>query len=272
MAEICLGLTTSHVAFITQAPELGDPAQVERFRDGYRRLSSALAAAGADAALLISGEHVNKFFLDNMPAFSIGLMDEASGPVEKGAGIPHRTIPCCRSLADHLLRRGLDEGVDWAVSENWVFDHGMAVPLYLLDPQGQVPIVPIHVNCSAPPLPSARRCYAVGQWLASAVQRWQGGQRVAIIATGGLSHSVGTEQMGWIDVEFDRRFLQHFCSGRAAGVADLTDTEIEAAGNSTAEIRSWIMLAGACAGRPVELLMYEPIAGFATGCAQCLIA
>lgn len=272
MAEICLGMTTSHVAFITQSPELGDATQVAGFRAGYGRLAQALADARPEAALLISGEHVNKFFLDNMPAFCIGLMDEFSGPVEKTSGVPFRAIPSCRPLAEHLLRLGLDEGVDWAVTQNWVVDHGMAVPLHLIDPQGRVPVVPIHVNCSAPPLPSARRCYAVGQWLASAVRRWDGARRVAIIATGGLSHSVGTDKMGWIDADFDRRFLESFCAGRAAGVADLTDGEMEAAGNSTGEIRSWIVLAGAMAGRSAELVFYEPISGFATGCAQCLIA
>jgi aromatic ring-opening dioxygenase catalytic subunit (LigB family) len=145
------------------------------------------------------------------------------------------------------------------------------VPLFKLDPEARHPMVPIFINCAAPPLPSPRRCYAIGRWLADAINRWDAGKRVAIIATGGLSHSVGSLQQGWIDVDFDRRFLADFCAGRGEALANLSDAEISATGSATGEIRSWIMLAGAFAGRKAEQVMYEPIRGFDTGCAQCLI-
>jgi hypothetical protein len=132
-------------------------------------------------------------------------------------------------------------------------------------------MVPMFINCAAPPLPSPRRCFAVGRWLADAVADWDGARRVAIVATGGLSHAVGTPDQGRIDVDFDERFLDAFCSGRGASLAAMTDAEIAAAGSSTGEVRSWIMLAGAFAGRPAERVFYAPIAGFGTGCGQCLI-
>jgi hypothetical protein len=103
------------------------------------------------------------------------------------------------------------------------------------------------------------------------IGRWDAGKRVAIIATGGLSHSVGSVQQGWIDVDFDRRFLDDFCAGRGDALAALSDAEIAATGSATGEIRSWIVLAGAFAGRRAEQVMYEPIRGFDTGCAQALI-
>jgi aromatic ring-opening dioxygenase catalytic subunit (LigB family) len=175
------------------------------------------------------------------------------------------------AFARYLVELGLDEGVDWAISENWELDHGFMVPLSRLDPSGTYPMVPIFINCAAPPLPSPRRCYAVGRWLADAIERWDRAKRVAIIATGGLSHSVGSAQQGYIDAEFDRRFLDHFCSGRGEALAALSDREIAATGSASGEIRSWIMLAGAFAGRTAERVMYEPIKGFDTGCAQALI-
>jgi hypothetical protein len=274
VAELCLGLATSHLAHIVNARELGDPRQVAAFDAGYRRLADALVQAAPDAALIISAEHVNKFFIDNMPAFAVGLLDAFSGPVEartREFGVPYRQVPSHIAFARHLVERGLDEGVDWAVIESWEVDHGVMVPLSRLDPDGRIPMVPVFVNCAAPPLPSPRRCYAVGRWLADAIARWEGGKRVAVIATGGLSHSVGSTQQGFIDVDFDRRFLDDFCAGRGEALAGLTDAEISAAGSSTGEIRSWIMLAGAFAGRTAEPVMYEPIRGFDTGCAQCLI-
>jgi len=274
VAQLCLGIATSHLAHIVNARELGEPAQVVAFDAGYNRLARALADAGPDVALIISAEHVNKFFIDNMPAFCIGMFDAFSGPVEaktRNFGIPYHQVRSDYAFARYLVESGLDEGVDWAVSENWELDHGFMVPLSRLDPDGNCPMVPVFINCAAPPLPSPRRCYAVGRWLAKAIERWDGGRRVAIIATGGLSHSVGSAQQGYMDPEFDRRFLDHFCAGRGEMLAALSDQEIAATGASSGEIRSWIMLAGAFAGRTAERVMYEPIKGFDTGCAQALI-
>ena len=271
MAELSLGLATSHVAFITQSPELGSPAQVEGFRKGYQRLAQALEEARPDVALVISGEHLNYFFLDNMPAFCIGVADGFEGPTERGAGIPYRRIPASTGLARHLLAAGLDAGVDWARTEGWELDHGIMVPLYLLDQGARIPIVPVFINCAAPPCPTARRCYVFGEWLGEAIRRWDASKRVAIIATGGLSHSVGTEAMGRIDEAFDRTFLTNFCKADRRAITSLTEEEIAAAGNSTSEIRSWIALGGAFAGKAAEQVFYEPIQGFATGCGQILI-
>ncbi len=188
-------------------------------------------------------------------------------------GIPYRRVPSDLAFSRYLVERGLDEGVDWATTESWDVDHGMMVPLEKLDPAGRHRMVPVCINCAAPPLPSPRRCFAVGRWLADAIARWDGGARVAIIATGGLSHSVGSAQQGFIDEAFDRRFLEGFCaaSRRRLASAALDDRDIAATGTATGEIRSWIMLAGAFHGRRAERLFYEPIAGFDTGCAQCLI-
>ena len=274
MAQLCLGIATSHLAHIVNARELGEPRQVATFDAGYRRLAAALDATAPDVTLLIAAEHVNKFFIDNMPAFCIGLFDRFGGPVEsktRDVGYPYRQVPSDLGFARYLVERGLDEGVDWSVTESWDVDHGMMVPLHKLDPAGRHRMVPIFINCAAPPLPSPRRCYAVGRWLADAIARWDAGKRVGIIATGGLSHSVGSVQQGYIDEAFDRRFLDAFCAGDGKYLAGLSDAEIAATGSATGEVRSWIMLAGAFAGRGAECLFYEPIQGFDTGCAQCLV-
>lgn len=275
MAQLVLGLATSHLAHIVNARHLGEPAQVAAFDAGYRRLAAALAAAAPDVVLIASPEHVNKFFIDNMPAFCIGMLDAFTGPAEarKRAdyGIPYHAVRSDPAFARHLIERGLDDGVDWATAESWEVDHGIMVPLSRLDPQGRFPVVPLFINCAAPPMPSPRRCYAVGCWIAEAIAKWDASKRVAIIAAGGLSHSVGTAQQGWIDQDFDRGFLADFCAGRGEALAALSDQQIGAAGSSTGEVRSWILLAGAFAGRKAEQILYQPIRGFETGCAQALI-
>ncbi len=275
MAELCLGLATSHLAHIVNMRGVADPAKVAAFDAGFERLAERLCAAAPDVCLIVSAEHVNKFFLDNMPAFCMGLFDSFAGPVEGNArdvGYPWREVRSDPALARHLIERGLDQGVDWAVSEFWEADHGIMIPLHKLDPEGRVPMIPIFVNCASAPMPTARRCFAVGQWLARAIADWDAPRRVGIIATGGLSHSVGTLDQGRIDVDFDEWFLAKLCAGESEALAALSDPEMMATGSATGEVRSWILLAGAFAGRAAERIFYAPIEGFDTGCAQAVYA
>ena len=156
--------------------------------------------------------------------------------------------------------------------ESWEVDHGFMAPLFKLDPEGAP-----SGWCRSSSIARRRRCRARAAATRSAagsptsIGRWDAGKRVAIIATGGLSHSVGSVQQGLIDVDFDRRFLEDFCAGRGDALAACSTPKSRATGSATGEIRSWIMLAGAFAGRTAEQVMYEPIKGFDTGCAQCLI-
>ncbi len=271
MAELVLGLATSHIAMITRGAASDDTDQMARFRRGFETLGGVLREAAPDALIIVSPDHVNRFFLDNMPAFCIGLFESFTGPAEQGTGIPERSVPSDPALASHLLEHGLDHGIDWSRAEEWVVDHGFMVPLYLLDPEARLPVVPININCAAPPYPSVRRCYDVGGSIAEAIRAWPEQRRIAVIAGGGLSHSPGDERMGLIDSDFDERFLSLLESGARDGIVSLTHREIEVTGSSTAEIRSWIVLAGMFAGRPFERVTYEPIADWVTGCAQAIV-
>ena len=252
MAELCLGIATSHLAHIVNAREAADPATVAAFDAGYERLAATLREADPDVCLIVSAEHVNKFFIDNMPAFCMGLFDSFSGPVESKArdiGYPWREVPSDPGFARYLIERGLDEGVDWAVSEFWEADHGIMVPLHKLDPEGRVPMVPVFVNCASAPMPSARRCFAVGRWLADAIADWPSSRRVGIVATGGLSHSVGTLDQGRIDVGFDEWFLDRLCAGDGEALAGLSGSRDD--GGRQLDRRSPVLdLAGRSLRRP----------------------
>ena len=271
MAALAIGLATSHLSAITRTPPDQDTPQMAAFRGGFEVLAEALHAARPDAAILISPDHLNRFFLDNMPAFCIGLFDAFRGPAERGTGMPDREVPSAPWLAAHLLDHGLEHGIDFARAEEWVVDHGFMVPLFMLDPEARIPVVPVHVNCAAPPYPGIARCYEVGRGIAAAVAAWDSGKRVAVIAAGGLSHSPGDARMGDIDVDFDRDFLDRLASGSRPRITGLTHRRIEEAGSSAAEIRTWIVLAGIFAGRPFRRITYEAIDAWVTGCGQCLV-
>jgi hypothetical protein len=182
--------------------------------------------------------------------------------------IPPRKVPGDPEWAMGLLEAGLAAGIDFAYSyeiESW---DELSVPLHFLTPDSPLPVVTIYTNCGAPPLPTPRRCREVGAFVGDFVRSRPTGERVALLATGGLSHWVGTPETGRINPEFDHRFLDHIGRGDVDTLSRLSYEEIERdAGNGGQEIRNWIGLLGAVPGWKGELLAYEPVPEWITGCA-----
>ncbi len=134
------------------------------------------------------------------------------------------------------------------------------MPLKFLTPQYDVALVPIHMNCIVPPLPSPERCYAVGEMIADIVRRKRpAGARVAIMATGGLSHDPGGPRYFAVDEKFDRRFLALLEAGDPDRLLkEITIEAMAAAGDGgTTELLSWIVALGAAGKRPARTLCYE---------------
>ncbi|HEY7168173.1 MAG TPA: hypothetical protein VIB79_26685 [Candidatus Binatia bacterium] len=91
-------------------------------------------------------------------------------------------------------------------------------------------------------------------------------RRVALVATGGLSHWPGEAHHGKINVEFDEQFLDRLINGDRTKLADYSHQEIaREAGSGGHEIRTWIALAGAVPDWEATLLVYEPVVPWATG-------
>src|SRR5436190_645272 len=94
-----------------------------------------------------------------------------------------------------------------------------------------------------------------------------GAERVAFVATGGISHWVGTPETGRINPEWDRWVLDHIERGDVEPLLRLTWEEIERdGGNGGQEIRNWVALMGAVPGAKGEALAYEPVPEWITGC------
>jgi aromatic ring-opening dioxygenase catalytic subunit (LigB family) len=167
-----------------------------------------------------------------------------------------------------LLRAGLAAGIDFAYSyeiESW---DELSVPLHFLSPDGDLPLVPVYTNCGAPPLPTLRRCHAVGAFVGEFIRGRPRGERVAVVASGGISHWVGTPETGRINAAFDRWVLEHVARADVEPLVRLGEDEIEReAGNGGQELRNWVALLGALPGGKGEVLAYEPVAEWITGCA-----
>src|SRR5260370_11068247 len=159
-------VTMSHsplMGFTEPAPAI--KARVSQALDDARRF-----AAGFDPELVVvfGPDHYNGFFYDMMPPFCIGAAAESIGDYDTSAG----TLPVDHDAALSFVRAALDAEIDVTVSERMYVDHGFAQPLEILfGGLGQVPVVPVFINCVAQPLGPARRARLLGSVIGSAAAR-----------------------------------------------------------------------------------------------------
>src|ERR1700726_2838023 len=158
------------------------------FRAAFRGMADALAGAKPDVLIIVAAEHFANFFMNNMPAFAVGMAQSYEGPIEdpQWLGIPHAAIPGDAALSQRLIR-DMMQTVDLAYAEEWKFDHGVMVPLSFLTPRYDLPVIPVNINCQRPPLAPLHRVWALGEALRRAAD--VAPERIALIGTGGISHS-----------------------------------------------------------------------------------
>ncbi|HEX9264919.1 MAG TPA: extradiol ring-cleavage dioxygenase [Candidatus Binatia bacterium] len=262
---IVFACAASHAPGMTAWTEAAPKKQADNFLGSYRKLGTMLAAAKPDAIVALTVEHWANFFLNSMPAFCIGRAEHYDGPIEEWLRIPKARVPGDATLATQLIDACLDHGFDPTFSDELLFDHATFLPLHFLNPNMAVPVVPIIFNALTPPMPTAKRCYAFGRFLGQILEKHP--KRIALIATGGLSHWPGEAKHGKINVPFDKQFLENLISSNHAKLIAYTHDEINTeAGSGGHEIRTWIALAGAVESWKAELLAYEPVVPWATGC------
>ncbi len=265
---IVFASAVSHTPGIRAWADAPPAEQRKRFFAGFEQLGSTLRDAQPDAILIITTEHFANFFLDAMPAFTIGQGDSHFGPVEPWLKVAQGVTPGEPALASRLLSACFDAGFELNYSHELKLDHGTMVPLSFLDPERTLPVVPLIINAMTDPMPQPARCYALGKALGTALEA--DASRVAVVATGGLSHAPGERTHGDIDVDFDQDFLRRLEAHDADDITAYTDAELTARGLGTHEIRTWMTLAGVCREREADVLFYEPVPAWATGC--CLLS
>jgi aromatic ring-opening dioxygenase catalytic subunit (LigB family) len=138
----------SHGPGMTARADRADPAVREPFFATLGRMREALEASRPDAIMIIAAEHFANFFMNNMPAYCIGMADQYEGPIEDPdwLRIGRRTIPGNPDLSRRIVS-GVMERVDVSYAEEWKFDHGIMVPLSFLTPNFDVPVIPANINC-----------------------------------------------------------------------------------------------------------------------------
>ena len=256
----------SHAPGITGRADRVKPERLDRLHAAYGRMREAIEAAEPDAMLVVGAEHFANFFMNNMPAYCIGMADSFEGPIEdpEWLAIPRTTIPGNAELARRLIERVLRD-VDVAYAEEWKFDHGIMVPLHFLTPRYDLPVIPANINCQGPPLTPVHRSYAFGEALRRACDAVP--ERIALIGTGGISHWPATPDSGKINEDWDRAFLDRLTANDRDALLSYNDAETyRDGGQGGFEIRTFIAVAGAVDGAKGEIWHYDPVPDFAVGC------
>jgi hypothetical protein len=265
--EILAGADPAMADQLTQ--EVWD-GKYQRVQAAIESLTATLKAADVDLALVIGDDQRELFVDDGIPAFACftgtELVDmkpepDAYAKLPKGIqaaywavhGDEKGTHRIAQELSAHVAERLTLADFDLTVFTRQpagrTLGHAFTFPRYRLGLPASTPIVPVFVNTYYPPnVPSAARCYELGRTLRRAVESWETSARVAVIASGGLTHFV-------IDETLDRGVLDAIAARDAAALGAVPRERLRS-GNS--EILNWIAAAGALEGLAATIVDYVP--------------
>src|SRR6185437_4294405 len=216
-----------------------------------------------DVAIVIYNDHAADFGFDKYPTFALGVA-ESYAIGDEGFG----TRPLPRVQGDLDLSIHLSEALvyehefDLTLCQEIAVEHGLLVPMNLCFPHGQgkdgmsgwpVRAIPLQVNVIQHPLPTARRCYRLGQALRAAVSSYPKDLKVVVLGTGGMSHQLQGKRFGFMNEGFDQWFLDEL-ERNPAGLAEVTHQRImEEAGAEAVELIMWLTMRGALAPQAKRL-------------------
>ena len=266
--SLVFAATCSHGPGITGRAHLAEPTLRDALHAEFRALGESLAASRPDALVIVAAEHFANFFMDNMPAYAMGMADHYDGPIEDPGwlGIAKTRVPGNAALSRRLIE-GVMHDVDVAYAEEWKFDHGIMVPLHFLTPRFDLPVIPVNINCQGPPLTPLHRAWAFGEALRRACDA--ASERIALVGTGGISHWPATPDSGKINEPWDRLFLDRWSRNDRAALLSQENYGDEVtyreAGQGGFEIRTFLAVAAAARGQGM-VSFYAPIPIFSVGC------
>ncbi len=271
MARIIGGITTSHVPAIGGAihRRLQDDPYWKPFFDGYPPVRKWLAEARPDTVVVVHNDHGLNFFLDRMPTFAVGAAPQYRN-ADEGWGIP--TLPPFTGDLDlswHMIESLVADEFDIVTCQEMMVDHGFSLPMALLWPTQDWPVrvVPVVVNTVQAPLPTAARCLRFGEAIGRAIQSWESDRRVLVMGTGGLSHQLDGTRAGYINREFDLKFMASMIDDPKWATQYSIEELVELTGTQGIELLMWLVARGALPGkvRRLHSNYHIPISNTATG-------
>ncbi|MCI1192447.1 class III extradiol dioxygenase family protein [Calidifontimicrobium sp. SYSU G02091] len=271
MARILGSIMTSHVPAIggAIARRLQQDPYWKPFFDGFGPVRQWLGEVRPDVVVLFYNDHGLNFFLDKMPTFAVGAAPEYRN-ADEGWGIPQ--VPPFRGDEDlswHLVESLVAAEFDPVVCQEMLVDHAFTLPMALLWPDQQWPVtvVPVCINTVLFPLPSAARCFKLGQTVGRAIEAWPRDANVLVLGTGGLSHQLEGERAGHINKAFDLKFIDSLTADPTWATQYSNKELVREVGTQGIELLNWLAARGALSGRVSELHRnyHIPISNTAAG-------
>jgi gallate dioxygenase len=259
MAQIIGGIAASHtptIGFAVDKNKQNDPAWAPIF-ENFGPVQDWIRERRPDVLLFVYNDHVTSFFFDHYSAFALGVGEEWRVADEGGGA---RDLPAAQGhagLARHIGQSLMNDEFDMSFFQDKALDHGCFSPLSVMCPhqdgQWPVQVVPLQVGVLQFPIPSARRCWKLGQALRHAIESYPEDLRVALVATGGLSHQVHGERAGFNNTAWDHRFLDLF-ENDPERLAGMTHAEFaELGGLEGAEVIMWLIMRGALSAQVTKV-------------------
>ena len=270
MAEIVAAMAMTHGPGLTGWFDAAPKEHRELSLAAMAEMRRRLLAAKPDVIIGFSNDHLLNWPINNIPDWTVGIGEEHLGPADwydEWLGMSEKyRIPGHSALARHLVTEGARRRLALAYLRDMQFDDGFSVPMHYLNGDHAIPLVPVGMNCTVPPIPTPERAYQVGTIFRDMLRAWPGQERIAVLATGGLSHEPGGPRYLYVDEEFDRWFLELLAKGdHDALLRDVTLERMEEAGSGgTAELLAWILVLAFTAG-PADVLAYMPTVAWRTG-------
>lgn len=270
MARMVGGFLVPHDPVMFVAPEAPKQDIRERMWDAFKTCSSRLAELQPTSVVIVGADHYMLFGTNCLPSFLIGTGD-VDGPLDALPGLRRGVIPDSAPLAQHIAEHGSATGFDWAVARALTVDHAVGIPNQLIveplrEAGGKVGTIPVYLASGVDPYIRLTRAVQLGRQIREAIESWPDEERVAIIGSGGISHWVGTADMGRVNERFDREILDYATRGDVDGLASLSDAYIlENGGNGGMEIRNWACAMGALNGARGEVIDYAAVPEWVTG-------
>jgi Catalytic LigB subunit of aromatic ring-opening dioxygenase len=268
VAEIVGAFGVPHTPHFPTLVARGAPVAPDLVRL-YGTVAGHLEAVEPDTILLLTSDHYNIFFEQSLPIFSIGVAECSRGPSDY-PDLPSVDVRIDAALARAIQRHVVRAGFDVGMSQEFELDHAATVPLHFLTPRLDVPVVPLFTSAFVRPIPSSRRCHALGRAIREAVEGYPDGGRVAVVASGSFSLEIGGPRIAadshtgvpspeWVD-----RVLSLLRSASVDQlVLEATDEQLDRAGNAGGELLNWIEMLATFDPRPPAFLEAQPEHGHA---------
>ncbi|WBQ15731.1 gallate dioxygenase [Sphingobium yanoikuyae] len=251
MASIIGAIASSHtptIGFALDAHKQDDPAWKPIF-DAYGPIRQWLEAKQPDVLLMIYNDHITSFFFNHYSAFCLGVDDRYAVADEGGGPRPMPPVAGDAALSRHILQSLMTEEFDMSSFRDKPLDHGIFSPLSVLLPHDAdgwpTRIVPLQVGVLQFPIPTARRCYRLGQALRRAIESYPEDIKVAIVATGGLSHQVHGERCGFNNTQWDMDFMDLLEKDPEALTRMTHADYARLGGMEGSEVIMWLIMRGA---------------------------